>query len=104
MPVSKFSCLLLSFLIFLLLLPSIAGAENYCNYIESWKEWDELLFDSPNDMELHTLHALRIGLCVKVDRRQITVEQATDIFESARETIIKKRDEDNKQGQDRQKL
>ena len=79
-----------------LLFPTISLAEpdNYCHDKESWKEWDALVSDNPNDMELQPLHALRIGLCVKVDRGQITVEQATDIFESAREKIIQKRNED----------
>ena len=56
------------------------------------------------DEELHTLHALRIGLCAKVDKGQITLKQATVIFESARETIIQKRGEDLKQEQDKRKL
>ena len=55
-------------------------------------------------MEVQTLHALRIGLCAKVDRGQITLEQATNIFESAREAIVQKRKGDQKQEQDRQKL
>ena len=63
-----------------------------------------IVSDNPDDMELHTLHALRIGLCVKVDRGQLAIDQATNIFETARETIIEKRDEDNKREQDRQKL
>ena len=63
---------------------------------------DALVERSPNDMEVQALHALRIGLCAKVDRGEITLEQATEIFESAREAIIQKRKEDPKQ--DKQKL
>ena len=55
-------------------------------------------------MEVQALHALRIGLCVKVDKGGITLDQATEIFESAREAIIQKRKEDQKREQDRQKL
>ncbi len=58
----------------------------------------------PNDMEVQALHALRIGLCAKVDRGQITLEGATKIFESAREAIIQNRKEGQRRKQDRQKL
>jgi hypothetical protein len=81
-----------------------AEPENYCHDEKSWKEWDTLVEKNPNDMEIQALHALRIGLCVKVDRDGITLEQATEIFESAREAIIQKRKEDQKREQDRQKL
>ncbi len=81
-----------------------AESENYCHDKESWKEWDTLVEKNPNDTEVQALHALRIGLCAKVDRGGITLEQATEIFESAREAIIQKREEDQKREQNRQKL
>jgi hypothetical protein len=88
-----------------------AESANYCHDEKSWKEWDALVEKNPNDMEVQTLHALRmtlhalrIGLCAKVDRGGITLDQATEIFESAREAIIQKRKEDQKREQDRQKL
>jgi hypothetical protein len=83
---------------------SFAESENYCHDKETWKEWDALVEKNPNDNEVQALHALRIGLCAKVDRGEITLEQATDIFESAREAIIQKRKEDQKGEQDKQKL
>jgi hypothetical protein len=81
-----------------------AESENYCRSEKSWKEWDALIEKNPNDTELQTLHALRIGLCVKVDRGGITLDRATQIFESAREAIIQKRKENQKREQDKQKL
>jgi len=81
-----------------------AESENYCHDQESWKEWDALVERNPNDIEVQALHALRIGLCVKVDKGGITLDQATEIFESAREAIIQKRKEDQKREQDKQKL
>ncbi len=98
-------------LIFVVHSVSFAQSENYCHDKESWKEWDTLVETNPNDTEVQALHALRIGLCAKVDRGGITLEQATEIFEqateifeSAREAIIQKRKEDQKREQDRQKL
>ena len=66
-----------------------AAKENYCNDPESWKEWDMLIQRHPNDTDIQTLHALRLGLCAKVERGDLTVEDATDIFERARETILR---------------
>ena len=42
-------------------------------------------------MDIQTLHALRLGLCAKVQRGDISVQQATDIFEKARNAIIDKK-------------
>jgi hypothetical protein len=81
-----------------------AEGENYCRDKESWKEWDALVEKNPNDMEVQALHALRIGLCAKVDRGGITLEQATRIFESIREGLVEKRKADHKREKDRQKL
>ena len=41
---------------------------NYCLDKESWKEWDALVKKHPNDEEVQTLHALRLGLCVKIEQ------------------------------------
>ena len=83
---------------------SFAELENYCHDEKSWKEWDALVEKNPNDMEVQALHALRVGLCAKVDRSGITLEQATEIFESAREAIIQKRKKNQKREQEQQNL
>ena len=46
--------------------------------------WEALLQEHPGDMQIHALHALRLGLCFKVDRADLTVSQATEIFENMR--------------------
>jgi len=103
MPMNKMMFLSL-FLIFAIFSVSFAESKNYCHDKESWKEWDALVEKNPNDSEVQALHALRIGLCVKVDRGEITLEKATEIFESAREAIVEKRKLDEKREKDRQKL
>ena len=73
---------------------SVGAMDNYCQDQKSWNEWEALVQKYHGDMDLHTLHALRIGLCAKVNRGDLTVEEATDIFEKARERIFeKKKDE-----------
>jgi hypothetical protein len=82
--------LLLIFALLLSNLPAIA-AEDYCSDPESWEEWEELIEKYPNDSDIQALHALRIGLCLKVERGDLTVEQGTDIFEKARKAILEKK-------------
>ena len=71
--------------------PPVIAAEGYCSDPESWEEWEELIEKYPNDSDIQTLHALRIGLCLKVERGDITLEQGTDIFEKARQAILEKK-------------
>jgi hypothetical protein len=66
---------------------------NYCQNPESWAEWQELLAKHPHDRGIHTLHALRLGLCLKIDRGEITLDEGTAIFEEAREALIVQREE-----------
>lgn len=42
-------------------------------------------------MGIQTLHALRIGLCQKVDKEVLTIPEATKIFEDMRQALIKHR-------------
>ena len=95
---------IISLVLILFLASQFAVAkENYCTDPESWKEWEALVRKYPNDLDLHYLHALRIGLCVKVERGELTVEQATHIFERARDAIIEKKKAEPKK-QDRMGL
>ena len=51
----------------------------------------DLIHGSSWPMDIQTLHALRLGLCVKVARGDITIQEATDIFENAREKVINRK-------------
>lgn len=78
--------LLLTFL----LLPATASfAEeekqaNYCKDPTTWSDWEELLQKYPGDQDVRMLYALRMGLCVLVERKELTVDEATRIFEEQR--------------------
>jgi hypothetical protein len=62
---------------------------NACDQAASWQQWQALLDKHPDDPGLQTLHALRIGLCVKVQRGELSVQQGTDIFEQARLALVR---------------
>ena len=70
-----------------------AEPPNYCQSQESWGEWQELLAKHPDDRGLQTLHALRLGICLKVERDEITLDEGTAIFEDARRALIAQKEE-----------
>ncbi len=47
----------------------------------------------PDDIPLQILHALRIGLCDKIEQNSISFEEATDLFNDMFDTVINKRGE-----------
>lgn len=62
-----------------------AGAEeNYCHDPEAEAQWQ-------------VLHALRIGICIKVDRGVLTLDEGTQIFERARAALIGQRGSEKRQ-------
>ncbi|MCP4264591.1 MAG: hypothetical protein GY777_03280 [Candidatus Brocadiaceae bacterium] len=71
-----------------------AEEKNYCNDHDANMEWEALIREHPGDMQIHALHALRIGLCFKVDRGDISVSQATVIFENMRSALINAKERD----------
>ena len=65
-------------------------SDNYCHDQEAWKDWDALVRKYPDDSDLQALHALRIGLCVKIDQGSISLDDAIDIFNKAHDSVIEK--------------
>ncbi len=57
-----------------------AEEKNYCKDSNANMQWEALIQEHPNNLEIHALHALRLGLCFKVDRGDLTVDQATEIY------------------------
>jgi len=86
--------LILIFVIFIT--PVFAQDENYCKDKESWNEWNAMTIKFPKDIPLQILHALRIGLCVKIEENSITFEEATDLFKKMFDTVINKRGQEDK--------
>ena len=86
------ACLLMSQLAY----AALAQPEerNDCHNPAAHAHWEATVAKHPGDLELHTLHALWLGLCHKVDRKDITAAQAIDIFEKARQTMVQQRQEE----------
>ena len=61
---------------------------NYCQDPVERQKWEQMLTDNPDSEPLAAIHALWIGLCLKVEARQLTTIQANRIFERFRDGLI----------------
>lgn len=73
----------------LLILPAQAFAEgeNYCKDEEANQKWMDTVEEYPKDYALQAIHAIRLGLCEKIERGEITLEQGTLWFQDLFQTM-----------------
>ncbi|MFC1896669.1 hypothetical protein ACFL0Q_08460 [Thermodesulfobacteriota bacterium] len=76
-----------------------AEQENYCKDPRTWGEWDALVAKYPDDMDVQALHALRIGLCMKIEQGSISLQEAIQLFDRAHKTVIRKRQQEAEESQ-----
>ena len=70
------------FLCFLVFIPSpVKASETHCDDATVWQDWEQRIAQHPDDTALHTLRALWMGLCAKVQRKDFTTDQADEVFE-----------------------
>ena len=96
------SAVLLSFL---LLIPgSTRASETHCDDATVWQDWEDRIAQHPDDIALHTLHALWMGLCAKIACKELTTDQANKVFESVQRSFIERWREYNVEQADKPKL
>ena len=95
--------IIIIFLFIFFITPALAQDETFCKDKDSWKEWDELIQKYPHDMDIQMLHAVRIGLCKKIEDGSISFKTARDTFNHLHLTVIKKaKKEQNQQLKNKQ--
>ena len=80
-------------LLLCLLLPYLAFASNvydndYCKDPVELQKWANLIEKSPDSDAIAALHAMWIGLCVKVEAHNLTTVRANKIFDDLRAALI----------------
>ncbi len=65
-----------------------AEEKNYCDDADANMKWEALIKEYPCDMGLHALHALRLGLCSKVGKGDISMDEAKEIFKNVKKAFI----------------
>jgi len=68
-----------------------AEPEHYCHDAESWKEWENMVKKYTDDIPLQILHALRIGLCAKIEQKSISLQDATQLMNDMSDSLIHNR-------------
>ena len=71
--------------------------ENFCHDPKSWDDWSKIVQKYPDDVPLQILHALRVGLCIKVENGSITINEATNLVDEWSESLIQERREKKRQ-------
>ena len=66
----------------------------HCNKPGAWEQYEALAAKYPFDKSVQTLHALRIGLCVKIAQGSIDRDLAVEIFDQAHNAVIDKAKEE----------
>jgi len=61
---------------------------SYCNDKDDLKTWDK--FSTSNNLKIQEFHAIFLGLCEKVKRKNLTTEAAQYIFEETRTRLFGK--------------
>jgi len=88
---------LISIIILIISLSIPVSAEtNFCHDKTTWNDWNKMVKSNPEDIPLQIMHALRIGLCIKIEQNSISFEEATDLFDAMFDDVMKKRDQENK--------
>ena len=72
--------------------------DNYCKEPASWEQWNALVAKCPNDLDVQTLHALRIGLCTKIEQGSITLEEAIALFDHAHRMVVERKLSEREKG------
>jgi hypothetical protein len=92
----KKTVLIVALLLFLAW-PVYSDNSKFCNDPEHWEHFNNMVAESPDDIPLQILHALKIGLCVKIEQNSISTQQAIGLFYDMIDTVIEKVDEAEKQ-------
>lgn len=85
--------ILISILLFLSLVPVYADDSTFCNDPSTREYFESTTKKYPDDIPLQILHALKIGLCVKIDQNSITTTEAINLFNDMIDTVVNKRGE-----------
>jgi hypothetical protein len=95
--------LMIGFIVYVsvgLVISAIAHADesnspNYCHDAQKNLDWEKMVADYPSDPIIIKLAGLREGLCVMIDRGQITQEQGVNLWEEERQRSVVERSADD---------
>jgi len=85
--------IIISILLIFLSSPVYAEDLSFCNDPETWEYFESMTKKYPDDVPLQILHALKMGLCVKIGQNTITETEAINLFNDMVDTVAGMRGE-----------
>lgn len=87
--------LILAIAIFLWVPGAVVADESaFCDNPAHWEHFNKMVAELPDDIPLQILHALKIGLCVKIQQGSISTGEAIALFNDMLDTVANKRGDD----------
>ena len=80
--------IIISFLLLFSSFPLYADDSSFCNNQDTWEYFESMTKKYPDDVPLQILHALKIGLCVKIDQNSISTPEAINLFNDILPSIV----------------
>lgn len=74
-----------------------AEDSSFCNNPDTWEYFESMTKKYPDDVPLQILHALKIGLCIKLEQNSITETEAIKLFNNMVDSVANMRDENEEQ-------
>lgn len=73
--------------------PVYGDDSTFCNDPKIWEYFESMTKKYPDDIPLQIIHALKIGLCVKIEQNTISTPEAINLFNDMIDTMANKRGE-----------
>jgi hypothetical protein len=84
--------------------PAYSDDSKFCNDPPHWEHFNSMVANDPENIPLQILHALKIGLCLKIDQNSISTQEAIRLFTDMLNTLIEKVDEAEAENEEEKEL
>ena len=74
-----------------------ADDSTFCNDPKKLKDFETLAKKYPDDIPVQILHALKIGLCVKIAQNSISIPEAINLYNDMIDTVANKRGDEEEE-------
>ena len=89
--------IIISIALLFLSFPVLADDLSFCTDLQELENLESIAKKYPDDIPVQILHALRIGLCVKINQNSITTTEAIHLYNDMLDTVANKRGEEEEQ-------
>ena len=77
--------------------PLYADDSTFCDDPQKWEYFESMSKKYPDDIPVQILHALKIGLCVKIAQNSISIPEAINLYNDMIDTVANKRGDEEEE-------